>query len=273
MIGYIDFPEGSHGHFLEYVVNVFILKTIKHTASPMDASGASHNLTPEYLKSRLVTCNHYSQYNIERPVLDKVIQIKVSNREFSILAANTFCRAGRISENTKLFDIHKKFNNNVTLIRNELYSKFLETDTYSDISKNIKLDEVENSLPVDMSSFYNLTDFVGMLNDIALYLNTRFFVSDDLIELWDQFILKNQGLQMYQKCNSLLADVLRKKIINFNFEIMEQAYFNALLSKNEKIFDGVLFEKDLYPTSTSVIISILDEFRNNYDLQFPHNEK
>jgi hypothetical protein len=273
MIGYIDFPRGSHGHFLEYVVNVFILKTIKHTVSPIDSSGASHNLSSEYLKSRLIVCGHYSQDHIERSVLDKVIQINVFEREFSILAANIFCRAGNINENTRLFDLCEKYNNKVAPIRNDLYSKFLETNTYTDISKIIKLDKVENSLQVDMSSFYNLTDFVGMMNDIALYLNARFFVSDSLIDLWDQFILKNQGLQMHRKCNSVLDDVLRKKITNFNFEIIEQAYFNMLLTKNEKIFDGDLFEKDLYPTSTSVIISILNKFKNNYDLQYPHNEK
>ena len=269
MIGYIDYPTGTHGHFLSYVLNVFVLKTTQHKQSPFDQSGAAHLLSKEYLSSRLVHESHYSEKGIKKPNVDKVIQIEVLRKDFPILVANTFYRAGNIEENSRMSDLEVEYNNKTSLIRNVMYSKFLESDTYTGIEKQIKLDEVDNSLKINMSDLYNLSDFVGVLHDIAYYLNHRFFMTEELISLWDEFIEKNQGFQMHQKCRYVMDKVLRGIETDFEFNIMDQAYFNMMLSKNEHIFDGPLFQNDLYPTNTSVIINMIKDFKNNFDKVFP----
>jgi hypothetical protein len=61
----IDFYSGSHGHFLEYVINTYIFKGSKIKNIFTDL-GTSHLIRDDisYMDQRMVEARHYSEFNL-----------------------------------------------------------------------------------------------------------------------------------------------------------------------------------------------------------------
>ena len=77
---YLDFFSGSHGHFLEYVINTWLFKGPR-VNNIFNALGASHRIrsNSKYMVDRVVTAKHYSEFNINNDIPDQVIRISISH--------------------------------------------------------------------------------------------------------------------------------------------------------------------------------------------------
>jgi len=89
----IDFVPGSHGHFLEYVCNKYIMGQ-QIDFDPFNSAGASHAKfqNEEYNRDKQFSALHYSIENIPRT--DDVVRITVDHDDLLLLTAGTFLRAG-----------------------------------------------------------------------------------------------------------------------------------------------------------------------------------
>ena len=58
----IDFHAGTHGHFLEYVSNVYIMQTSPNQHNIFrPPTYSAHNLDTQYLHNRQIFCGHFSK--------------------------------------------------------------------------------------------------------------------------------------------------------------------------------------------------------------------
>ena len=71
----IDFVAGTHGNFLEYVANVYIMQTLPSNTSIFTDVGASHRADAAYIHNKIIKSGHFSCDNLPFDDTDKVIRI------------------------------------------------------------------------------------------------------------------------------------------------------------------------------------------------------
>jgi hypothetical protein len=65
-----------------------------------------------------------------------------------------------------------------------------------------------------------------------------------------------------------LPNIFAAHSVEFKLNIEEQAMLNQLLSQSIGIFDGPLFENDLYPTNTLEIWNCIKHHIDTFDTRF-----
>lgn len=255
----IDFHGSTHGHFLEYIANVYIMQTPGSTTSIFKKdTGSAHNADNTYTSNRLIRCGHYSQpiYNLEIDDADTIIRIIMdSNNDdlFFVATTNLIYKAGDVGFDKQMTNIPGSIRQNAMAYRNNWYSKFNEKHLYSYQYKefaNIK----NNTFKFPFESFFNFKNLCTILNDLAFFLNQTFFPDDSLYVLWKEFIERNQGWQSYTKCNLIIQDIFNNKNRELdNLTIIEEALINYNLSKICRIYNGAMFNNPVYPQNTQDI--------------------
>ena len=261
----IDFYSGSHGHFLEYVVNSYIFKGPR-IENVLTNLGTSHGpkLSSLYRESRMIRCGHYSEF--DRPLSQdpkQIVRISVSSTfEKTVYQINVMHRAGDIPVEKKIMDIPDSIRNNTSLLRNDYYSK-LHDNGYT-VPKKWKWDQIPN-YEFSMGSLYNLHDFYNELQMLADFLAHSFTPDQSLVGLWREFMQKNQGWQCWNQAQILLQKSLANEDYEFLADVWTQAVLNSFLSKCVRIYDGELFENFNYPTNTQQIYTIIQKHLINLD--------
>ena len=103
----LDFFSGSHGHFLEYLINTYIFKGPR-VPDVLTKLGTSHNIrnNADYMNCRIVEARHYSEFSLTSDIPEKLIRISVNTElESACYQINVFCRAGDIPTENKLLQI------------------------------------------------------------------------------------------------------------------------------------------------------------------------
>lgn len=251
----IDFHGSTHGHFLEYVSNVYIMQTDPGASQLFNANGASHAVDSVYLKNREIICNHYSSKNIKFNNDDCIIRITIDptdDRQFFIALTNLMYRAGDAGLERQLLKIPNNVRQDLVAYRNEWYSKFNERHLYSDFYKKFaKINQPVFEFPFD--AFYNFSKFCKNLNEMAAFLNQTFFPDQSLFVLWKKFIEMNQGVQSYNKCNTILENIFANCDTTIDCTVIEQGWINYNLSKICRIYNGSMFEQEQFPTNPQSI--------------------
>ena len=251
----IDFHGSTHGHFLEYVSNVYIMRTNPGKSTLFNSNGAAHNADAEYRFNRLVECGHYSSNNLPISDNDTVIRITIdSNNDelFFIAVTNLIYRAGDVGVEKQLLSIPIEVRNDPIEFRNNWYSKFNERDLYIlEYEKFCSLKQETFNFP--FSSFYSFSVFYKTLDRLAKFLNQRWFPDQSLYHLWKEFIDKNQGWQSHIKCSKILENIMGNIPMNIDCTIIEQGWINYNLSKMCRIYSGDVFNNIEYPTNTEQI--------------------
>jgi hypothetical protein len=264
----LDFYSGSHGHFLEYLINTYILKGPR-VSGIFTELGTSHNIRkdPDYMNFRLVEAAHYSEFDIPTLLVpEKVIRISAnSTMEQVCYQINVFCRAGDIPAENKLLQIadHIRFNN--VSLRNNFYSK-LKNDGYKTPGQ-WKWNEID-SFVFPMAALYDLTELYRTLYKLSKFLDHSFNPDDSLSLLWKDFILKNQGLSYWIQTNDLLKKILLNTDFDFESDAWTQALLNYLLSDTIGINDSVLHHHNKYPSNTSEIYQLIQNHIAMFDQRF-----
>lgn len=266
----LDFFSGSHGHFLEYLVNTYIFRGPKVNNS-LTELGTSHNIRTdvEYMNFRLVEAGHYSEFNLITDVPSQpsqVIRISIDTEiEKICYQINVFFRAGDIPAENKLLQIPQHIRSQKNLLRNDLYSKLI--DHGYPTPNEWQWNNVENFV-FPMGAMYNINDLYQTLNRLSYFLGHSFNPDDSLCQLWQQFMEKNHGWIYWKKVNELLEKILSNTDFEFESDVWTQALINYLLTKIIGINNGPLHSNDDYPTNTSVIYQIIQQHIDDFDQKF-----
>jgi len=249
----IDFHGSTHGHFLEYVSNVYIMQTTPSRANIFKPTTYSaHNRDHHYLKDRVITCGHFSVANKIKND-DTVIRILMPHTDnmFFIAVTNLMHKAGDVGFEKQQLSIPEDIRNNPAEYRNNWYSKFNQRDEYANYYNNFST--ISNSVfefPFD--AFFSYKDFCIALCNLADFLNQSFFPNHSLYNLWSEFIQYNQGWQSFNKCNQIIDGMFSNQNIKIDCTIIEQGWINFNLSKMCKMYQGPMFDDVAYPADTAI---------------------
>jgi len=270
----LDFDAGSHGHFLEYVINTWVFKgpRLKEVFTNIGASHLTRR-DDEYMAKKVVTANHYSEYTISQETPHKVIRITI-NQDWAnwIYQINILARGGNISLGKKLPNIPASIRANPNTLRQAFYAKFNMLDGYSDIKMpwpkplpgtNWLWQDVP-SFGFPMESLFDLTEFYNKLYQLADFLETTFVPDQELSNLLTEFLDKNQGWQYYIKSKQLVHSALTGgQPVKFDSDEILQAFINSIITKSTKMTDGKLFKDNEYPTDTNELWNAIDHYLKN----------
>jgi len=266
---YLDFFSGSHGHFLEYVINTWLFKGPR-VGNIFTDLGASHVPWSDlnYMSNRMIAAKHYSEFDIECDVPDQVVQISISDDCARwIYQINVVERAGDIPAEKKNEEIPDMVRKIPHAFRNSWYSKFNFEENGYTLPNNWRWREVP-SFVFPMESLFDINDFYRRLYQLSKFLNITFVPDHDLAQLFEMFLIKNQGWQSYSKCKNIVHESLLRNNIEFTSNVCEQALINSMLTQIIGIFDGELFDYDDYPSNTLQLWNLIDHHLITFDQRF-----
>ena len=257
----IDFHGSTHGHFLEYVSNVYIMQTDPGAGELFNSLGAAHAVDNVYCKNRQIKCGHYSSRNVKFNDNDQIIRIVIdpnNDVHFFIALTNLVYRAGDVGFEKQMLLIPDSTRQDSVAYRNNWYSKFTERHSYSNFYNEFnKISQPVFEFPFE--SFYSFPEFCKNLNEMAAFLNQTFFPDKSLFDLWKKFIEMNQGFQSYNKCNIILENIFSSRNMAIDCTIIEQGWINYNLSKMCRIYNGSMFEQKQFPTNTQDIYQEIEQ--------------
>jgi len=261
----IDFHGSTHGHFLEYVSNVYIMQTPPSKLSIFKPpTYSAHAPDKNYLNNRQIKCGHFSsQQQIENTdTVIRIIMPKNNNNMFFIALTNLLCKAGDVGFEKQLLSVSEPIRNNPVEYRNSWYSKFNNQDEYVPYYKDFP--KISNQIfDFPFEAFFSFNDFCIALTDLSNFLSQAFFPDQSLYHLWKTFIQYNQGWQSFKKCNYLINDIFSNSDTEINCTIVEQGWINFNLSKMCKLYQGPPFDNIDYPVNTSLIYDVIKEHVNS----------
>jgi len=266
----LDYYSGSHGNFLEYLINRFIFKVpkVENIFTKLGTCDILRQM-PEYGNARMLQSNHYSEFSYITPdVVKKVVRIVLtSEQERVCYQINVDCRAGDIPSEKKVFDIPDELRKSPSQLRQTYYAKlkFKENgyqlpDTWLNLSNDVY------NFP--MGDLYNFQKLVIQLNKLSYFLECTFNPGPELVEVWQQFIDRNHGLQAWKKVETILFHVMSNNDWEFVATPWEQALLNLQLTEIINIADGPLFDNDTYPTNSQQVWKHVQESIAEFDNRF-----
>jgi hypothetical protein len=272
----IDFFGGTHGHFLELVVNHSIDGNVYDISqNQFTDDGACHLKEESSDYVPITKCAHYSWNDHTFGERDYVIRIVPSQCDMFIAVTNSFLRAG----DQKLDIDNLENNTRDKMARLSKLSKFLQTlsdnhgisDSYNRVTlrhyfesmfsdTTVGLEMFTNWTPANnvhtfnFSDFFRIEQFYESLQKIAQFVNLEFRPSDHLIKLHEQFLEKNQGWHSHQKCSKIIESIIKKQIVAIDLNIIEEAWISHRISQIFNLYDLPCFRKESFPPTTEEII-------------------
>lgn len=288
---HIDYTGGSYGNFLAYIINRYIYQLESANFYPFNKDGAAHVTTADYIDKSLVTAKHYS-HNLKYfsdPVNfskdDVLIRIYVDRPNIYHVFYNGVVRAGGFSldiDHPEIDTIKKlealrkdKKDNPHSLLklnydhiikefglrknyprsglRNFYYATLREDEFGLDLMNNFINFDVRSTIYVQVQSFLSLNEFIKELTKIALVVNRRFNYDKSFIDMYNNFINKNEGWSSQIKCNKIINDILLGNSVDIKVNILEEAWINCNITQMFDIHEGIECFADNYPVNTKVI--------------------
>jgi len=266
---HLDFFSGSHGHFLEYVINTWLFKgpRVSNVFTPL---GASHMIrrSAVYMENRIVVADHYSEFDKPCDSPSKIVRITI-NQDWSnwIYQINVLARAGDIPLEKKLELTPAPVRDVPQALRNEWYAKFNQSDHGYNLPGNWRWPHIP-AYDFPMESLFDHTEFYKELYRLSSYLEITFVPDHVLASLLTEFLSRNQGWIRYLQAQQIVNSVLTGIKSEFASDVISQALVNSLLSKSVGIFDGELFDRDDYPTNTNRVWEIVEQHLTTFDSKF-----
>jgi hypothetical protein len=274
----IDFFPGSHGHFLELVINTFVAQRAFDFNRPLfDENGACH-LHLSYGDPRyrpVVFCKHYSFWNVDFNINDLVIEIHVSPEYLLAALTNNLLRVG--NQPVDLYNLHVDTFEKLTqfpkgdyilyylkqhygildhyprsALRNYFYLSF-SSPTYLDETFN-KFNHCGKKHTFPFESMFSIDEFYKSLSQSADFLGFKFTPDDRLIKLWEDFLSCNQGYHSHIKCNQImqaLSDNVCQDLTNLS--VIEEAWLAHCISQQFNQYTSMELLEN-FPSSTEEIL-------------------
>lgn len=265
----LDFFSGSHGHFLEYVVNTWIFKGPRVSNIFTDL-GTCHMIRKDtaYTQDKRVHAGHYTEFSKETSNPTKVIRIQIDDTWVNwIYQINVMARAGDIPLEKKLTSINADIKSSPNKLRNQWYAKFNSQDHGYTLPTTWRWPSVP-AFDFAMQSLFDPLDFYNKLYTLSEFLEMTFVPDPELYDLIQKFLELNQGWQYYKKSQQIVCAALSGKNVVFDSDEISQALINSILTKSVGIFDGKIFTDDAYPTTTAEIWNIVRHHQDTFDSRF-----
>jgi hypothetical protein len=277
MIAAVDFAPGLHGHFLELIINKYIFG-IPFNGEVFQSSGAVHaiNTDDKYQATKLAQRGHYSAFGYGYPPdIQKIVFIKHVPAFDIVLLTNIHHRCHPNSMNVSDFNVKE-----ILSVHESILSQDGSTDV--DFRRNwctkladrhfaITEHRPVTDLPVldfDFAAFFDLPSFCIELKRTAKFLNTTFLFDESLTHLWQDFMQRNQGWQLYLQGQELLTKTLNGEHTLIPNDWKLHAYINHCVGKIFELYDGELHTSASYPDTTSQLLRIITQHIRDFDSRF-----
>jgi hypothetical protein len=275
----IDFAPGLHGHFLEFVVNRYIFGVEYSIDSIFQSTGAAHvvNVDPVYQSNKIVKSQHYSSLMNNKQYsknINKIIFIKHNPQFDFVLLTNIFYRCHRNAVKSKDIDAELIIAFHTQLMGDTITDLDLRNNWFAKLHErhfDAAAKQAHSNVPVfefDFESFFDLTKFLTALQQTAGYLEMTFKFDHSLVEIWNEFMEKNQGYRLYSLGNNLLSSAYNNHNVEIPNDWKLHAYMNRVISDTFRLHDGELFESVIYPTNTQQIHKIIIDHIDSFDTRF-----
>ena len=260
----IDFVAGSHGHFLEIILNTFFGITEKF--NPFTTLGTSHIVNGNYLKNKVFQANHWFESCPDQiQNISKLISICFKHDDLLLLSSVSLLRAGDLNlNNNKLEDdTYNKLNNRFYKDTLDLIVKsypFLDVDEKnSSIPRNVlrefykfgfanpdlngywikqqKMQYSHNTkvFYFEFSNFYNIDKFVASIKELELFIGMKFNFCDDFFNLHSEFLSNIAYITHKHQCDQIVQAVIEcKDVIFTNLTLFQESYINGQLENHYK---------------------------------------
>lgn len=282
MIIPIDFVAGTHGHFLEIVLNKFFNATSVEF-DPFDDLGASHKVTKEYLDTRIFVAQHWFERAIEQlPRFDKAISIQFDQDDLLLVSSVSLLRAGNTGIENNLLEV-----DTVRKLDNKFYSSLLAEiltaypgtcDVTGSIPRNVlreffkfgffdsntngywkKQQLMHYTIPVfvfKFKAFYNHNLFVDSLLELEKFLGIPLELNANFEKLHQQFLAQIPYIGNQAQCDDIVSAVQsgQDQIVPA-LTLLQESYINA---KMENIYKKEMpFHDRNYFTSTKDMLQYI----------------
>jgi hypothetical protein len=259
----IDFVAGSHGNFLEVVLNRYF--NILDAGEVFTNLGTSHCKSQDYQTNKLFSAKHWFELHSQDYMkqFDKIIAIRFSPDDLLLLSSVSLLRAGdmNINDNELEINTRHKLNNQFycNLVQEiDLAYPFLDS-TQSDIPRHVLreffkfgfrdtdlngywLQQSRMQYPLecsvfyfDFESFYDIDKFVRQLQQLEVFLDMQFDFSPDFYQQHQTFLSFIPYVGHKQMCDYIIECVQLARDINIpKLSLFQESYINGNL---ERIFE------------------------------------
>lgn len=271
---FIDFASGTHGHYLQYVINNYILGVNVKIPLFTDSGSSHHTKTSTtYNKKSLIDLGHFTSVNKSKLPNDyeKIILINHNVELDFILLVNGFNRChGDLPADSSSVAINKLHSDMLIATsdvgrRKDWYHKLLERDGGLLMRATIPHKHTVPVFLFDYASFFNINDFYKELQKVSDFLNDVFVPTAELAHLHKAFLGKNRGYIYYNKAQDILNAVYLNLDYEFESDWQLQAFININLTKTYNLHSGSLFQLEEYPTNAKVIHKIIQKHIKEFD--------
>ena len=263
----LDFYSGSHGHFLEYLINVYIFRC-PSVDKIFTSLGTSHGIRHDtnYMDSRIIVAGHYSEFNV--PTTDPVSVVRIqtaTNYAKTIYQINVDCRAGDIPVEKKRQNIPVEIRSMPDLLRNNYLSKLKYPEIGYKIPGDWRWSKPTRIYDFPMESLFDLTELYSEMLKLSNFLNHSWNPDVSLAKVWNEFIEANHGVQAWKKCKNILEMSLSNSPMDFDCTPWEQALLNLML---EQSIGCQVIKTDHFPQNTQEIYRAIQHYIKTFDIQF-----
>ena len=256
----LDFVAGTHGHFVEYVLNRS-LGYCKREFDPFTSLGTSHYRPKEYLDRREIVCEHWFEKDPSAMSgAPKSIRIVFDQDDLLLVSSLSLLRSAdlNIDNDTLHISTVEKLSNRYyadTLEKIYLAYDYLDREQDS-IPRNvlreffkfgfrdpdingywIKLQDMV-SVPsaqcfeIKFKDLYHYDQFSAMLEQISVWLERPLNIGSWLFELHSKFLSKIPFITHKIQCDDIVKDaILGRDIPIPRLSLLQESYINGRLER------------------------------------------
>jgi len=251
---YIDYFPGSHGRFLEYLINRYIYKIPNSDIMPFTPVGSSHIplMTAEYQNHKHASSGHFSYDFINDPYNPLAfvssanwLSIKIQVDSFYLIYYNNYATVNNHNidlENLEVNTYNKLNQENIKHfgLLDFLIKEFGTKENYSRDELSLMFDAFGKHMPsyrinkwknyndheyyFPMSAFFDYDKLTEQLQILCEKITGSIDIPD-FKNIWDQFMDLNKAYKSYTKIQKILD----------NLTAFEHAYITKLLYKQNDI--------------------------------------
>ena len=273
----LDFAPGLHGHFLEYVINHYVVRGVKLDSIFLSSGAVDRiNMYTEYQNSKAVHCGHYSSFEYPWDTgTEQVIFIRHDPGLDFVLLTNIYYRCHPDAAHQYDFDAEKiKQYHRDVMLSDATEEWQLKSNWFAKLSER-DFDHTtcypQTDLPVfefDFACFFDFVKFIKELQQISEFVNLTFVYDSSLYDLWEEFLSRNQGYKLYTEANNIVAHACADRPCVIPNDWKLHAYLNYAMSKSFRLCDGVLHSDQPYPTDARELYKIITQHLAEFDNRF-----
>lgn len=283
----IDFVAGTHGHFLEIILNTGF-GCVDKMDDPFTSLGTSHKKSVNYHKLKMFHADHWSEHNSpEIKIANKIISIRFSMDDLLVVSSVSLLRAGDMNINNDDLE-HNTYNKldnsyyrSVLNLLLRSYPELRVDKINSSIPRNIlrefykfgfrdpkingywlKLQQLtylndQNVFYFDFENFYNKQKFIIALKDLQNFVGQKFCFDQKIIDLHEKFLSLNPYINHKTACDQLIYQIQQGKNCAIpKLTLFQESYINAKL---ELLYNKEMPFHDLnYFTSTKDVLKYIE---------------